>query len=189
MTTSCRTPPYHRHTTLSTGPKKREYYIEIAAPAGDLRLIDFQITLEPLTDVRILKTNHSLFSARMVPELAVTAGGTLVNAAGATAEKGTFGVASPWCDYSGTRNGVAEGVAIFQHPDNRWYPAPWFTRDYGFFSPTPMYWLPGDQLDLPQGEKLTLRYRVVVHAGDSQQAKIASFFNAYKLAAAGTRSP
>jgi hypothetical protein len=163
--------------------------IEIAAPAGDLRLIDFQITLEPLTEVRILKTNHSLFAARVVPELAVTAGGVLVNAAGMTAEKGTFGVASPWCDYSGTRHGATEGIAIFQHPANRWYPAPWFTRDYGFFSPTPMYWLPGDQLDLPQSEKLTLRYRVVVHAGDCRQAKIAALFDAYQQPPASTRRP
>jgi hypothetical protein len=28
MITSCRTPPYHSHTTLSTGPRNREYYNE-----------------------------------------------------------------------------------------------------------------------------------------------------------------
>jgi hypothetical protein len=26
MITSCRTPPYHSHTLLSTGPRNREYY-------------------------------------------------------------------------------------------------------------------------------------------------------------------
>ncbi|GAF95919.1 unnamed protein product, partial [marine sediment metagenome] len=36
--------------------------------------------------------------------------------------------------YSGTRDGITEGIAILQHPDNRWFPAKWFTRDYGFFS-------------------------------------------------------
>ncbi len=154
--------------------------IEIVAPSETLRFIDFQITLEPLTDIRILKTNHSLFAARVVPELSVTSGGTLINAEGATSEKGTFNVASPWCDYSGTRNGITEGVAILQHPGNRWYPSPWFTRDYGFFSPTPMNWLEGDQLDLPKGQKLTLSYRVVVHTGDSKQAGISTVFDAYK---------
>jgi hypothetical protein len=162
--------------------------IEISAPGG-LRLIDFQIVLEPLTAVRILKTNHSLFAARVVPELGVTAGGVLINAEGAAGEKGTFGVASPWCDYSGTRNGTTEGLAILQHPDNRWYPAPWFTRDYGFFSPTPMFWLAGDRLDLPKGEGLTLRYRVVVHPGDSKEAKIASLFDTYKRTAKGSQNP
>jgi len=154
--------------------------IVITAPSESLRLIDFQVTVEPLTDIRILKTNHSLFSARVVPELAVTAGGTLINAEGKTAEKGTFGVASPWCDYYGTRAGVTEGIAILQHPSDRWYPAQWFTRDYGFFSPTPMNWLEGGQLDLPKGQKLTLSYRVVVHSGDTQKAGIPALFDAYK---------
>ncbi len=154
--------------------------ILIAAPSPNQRIIDFRISLEPLTDIRILNTNHSLFAARVVPELAVTAGGTLINAEGKTGEKGTFNVASPWCDYSGTRNGVTEGIAILQHPGNRWYPSKWFTRDYGFFSPTPMNWLEGGQLDLPQGEHLRLAYRVVVHTGDAQSARIGPHFKSYK---------
>ncbi len=153
----------------------------ITAPSAALRFIDFEITLEPQTDIRILKTNHSLFSARVVPELSVKSGGTLINADGKTGEKGTWAVPSPWCDYSGTRDGVTEGIAILQHPDNRWYPCKWFTRDYGFFSPTPMYWLEGDQLDLPKFQPLTLRYRVIVHAGDAQEAEIAAAFKAYLL--------
>jgi len=154
--------------------------IVITAPSDSLRFIDLTITLEPLVDIRILNTNHSLFSARVVPELAVTAGGTLINAEGKTTEKGTFNVASPWCDYYGTRAGVTEGLAILQHPSDRWYPAKWFTRDYGFFSPTPMNWLEGGQLDLPKGQKLTLTYRVVVHNGDTQKAGIPALFDAYK---------
>jgi len=154
--------------------------ITISAPNQDLRYIDFQITLEMLTDVSILKTNHSLFAARVVPELSVGSGGTLINAEGKRSEKDTFGVASPWCDYSGTREGITEGIAILQHPRNRWFPARWFTRDYGFFSPTPMFWLEGDKLQLAKGEKLTLRYQVVVHSGNSMAAKIEEIFEQYK---------
>jgi len=160
--------------------------IVITAPSDSLRLIDFTVTMEPLTDIRILKTNHSLFSARVVPELGVLKGGTLVNAEGQASEKGTFGIASPWCDYYGTRGDITEGIAILQNPSNRWYPAKWFTRDYGFFSPTPMYWLEGDQLDLPKGQKLTLSYRVVVHSGDTQKAGIPSLFEEYKRAGGQT---
>lgn len=72
-----------------------------------------------------------------------------------------------------------EGIAIFEHPSNRWFPSPWFTRDYGFFSPTPMFWLEGDQLDLAQGEKVPLRYRVVVFAGDHGEANLAALYDAY----------
>ncbi len=153
--------------------------ITVSAPSDSLRLIDFEIALEPLVDITIEKTNHSLFAARMVPELSVPFGGVLVNAQGELAEAGTFGVASPWCDYSGVRNGVPEGLAILQHPDNRWYPAKWFTRDYGFFSPTPMYWPEGDSIKLPKGEVLTLRYRVVVHAGDMSKADLATMHDRY----------
>ncbi len=154
--------------------------ITICALSETLRIIDFKVIVTPLVDIEILKTNHSLFSARVVPELSVTSGGTLINAEGNTSEKGTFGAASPWCDYSGTRDGTAEGIAILQNPGNRWYPSKWFTRDYGFFSPTPMYWLEGDKLNLAKGEKLTLDYRVVVHAGDSKTANIAGLFDRYK---------
>ncbi|MHC4173177.1 MAG: DUF6807 domain-containing protein, partial [Planctomycetota bacterium] len=134
--------------------------VVITVPSEDMRFIDFGISLEPLTDVEILKSNHALFAARIVPELSVKAGSTLINAEGKTGEKGTWGVASPWCDYSGTRDGVTEGIAILQHPDNHWFPSKWFTRDYGFFSPTPMFGLEDGRLELPKGQTLTLRYRV-----------------------------
>lgn len=159
--------------------------IVITAPGPTLRHIDFEITLDPQVDVFIEQTNHSLFSARMRPELSVASGGVLINAEGAKSEAGTFGVASPWCDYSGAREGVTEGLAILQHPSNRWYPSKWFTRDYGFFSPTPMYWPEGQGTALPKGQKLTLRYRVTVHAGDVAAADIAGLFKQYQDLPAG----
>jgi hypothetical protein len=154
--------------------------IVIFAPSETIRIVDFKITMIPLVDIEILKTNHSLFSARVMSELSVQSGGTLVNAEGETKEKDTFGKASPWCDYSGTRDGVTEGIAILQNPENRWFPSKWFTRDYGFFSPTPMYWLEGNKLNLAKGETLTLEYRVIVHAGDAKEADIAKLFEQYK---------
>jgi hypothetical protein len=157
--------------------------IIVGAPSEKLRFIDFKITVTPLVDIEILKTNHSLFSARVVPELNVQSGGTLINAQGDMSEKGTFGVSSPWCDYSGIRSGLTEGIAILQNPKNRWYPSKWFTRDYGFFSPTPMNWLEGGKLKLSKDDKLTLEYRVVVHVGDSVAADIAELFSHYKQSA------
>ncbi len=158
-----------------------EREIIITAPEAGLRVVDFAITLIPLVDVVIEKTNHSLFSARMVPELAVAAGGTLVNAEGGMGEKGTFGVASPWCDYFGVRDGVVEGLAILTHPANPWHPAPWFTRDYGFFSPTPMFWPADGKATLLAREKpVRLCYRVVVHGGDTKTADISGIYEKYK---------
>jgi hypothetical protein len=150
--------------------------IRIEAPSPQLRTIRFRVTLVPQTEVRIERTNHSLFAARVAPELSAQAGGVLRNAAGALGEKGTFGVSAPWCDVSGTRFGLREGIAIFDGPKNRWYPSKWFTRDYGFFSPTPFNWLDDTGLRLATGEKLELEYQVVVHAGDADEAGIAALF-------------
>ncbi len=153
--------------------------LAVSAPSETVRYIDFDITLEPLTDVVVEKSNHALFAARVVPALSADKGGVLVNSRGDSGEKGTWGVPAPWCDYSGTRDGITEGVAIFQHPQNRWFPAPWFTRDYGFFSPTPMYWLENGRLDLPKGQLLRLRYRVMAHEGDHKTADVAGHFARY----------
>jgi hypothetical protein len=155
--------------------------ITISSPSKELYQIDFEITLEMLIDVTIKKTNHSLFSGRMDPDLSVTSGGTMINASGDTGEKGTFGKKSPWIDFYGKRGSKIEGMAIMQHPSNMWYPAPWFTRDYGFFSPTPMYWPDNDkEITLKKGETIKLKYRVLVHSGDHAQAKIAEQFEQYK---------
>ncbi|MBC5631613.1 PmoA family protein [Parabacteroides hominis] len=155
--------------------------ITISSPSEDLYQLDFDIEMEMLMDVTIQKTNHSLFSARIDPDLTVRQGGAMINSEGKEGEKGTFGVGSSWIDCYGKRKTGTEGIAIMQHPSNKWYPSPWFTRDYGFISPTPMYWPEnGKTTELKKGEKINLRYRVLVHAGNSGEADIARLFEQYK---------
>jgi len=139
--------------------------IVIRAPSATRREIDFEVELTALGSVKILKTNHSLFSARVTPELSVAGGGRLINAEGDSGEAATFGKRSNWMDYRGERDGITEGISILVHSANRWSPPPWFTRDYGFVSPTPMNWLEGDALEFASGERLRLRYRVLVSSG------------------------
>lgn len=162
-------------------PIKDKRLITISSPSKDLYQLDFDIEMEMLMDVTILKTNHSLFSARIDPDLTVENGGTMVNSEGQSAQSGTFGSKASWIDCYGSRKGVIEGIAILQHPDNKWYPSQWFTRDYGFMSPTPMYW-PEDNTatTLKKGEIIKLRYRVLLHGGDSNSAKIADKFEQYR---------
>jgi len=161
-------------------PIKDKRKITVSVPSEDKYQIDFEVTMEMLMDVTIQKTNHSFFSGRMDMDLAVVNGGKMVNAEGETSEDGTFGKRSPWMDYHGKRMGKTEGMAILQHPSNDWYPAPWFTRDYGFFSPTPMYWPENDEkTELKKGDKINLRYRVIVHLGNHNEADIAGEFEKY----------
>ena len=164
----------------ANAPIKDKRFITISAPSKEKFQIDFDVTMEMLMDVTIEKTNHSLFSGRVDPDLAVINGGTMINAEGETGEKETFGKRSPWIDCWGKRQGKTEGIAILQHPSNNWYPAPWFTRDYGFFSPTPMYWPENDKNTLlKKGEIIQLRYRVIVHTGNHIEAGIAKEFEKY----------
>jgi hypothetical protein len=170
---------WSRPGALSPVKDARRYII--TSPSATIIQIDVEITMEMLMDVHIRRTNHSLFSARMAADLAVTSGGTMINAEGASGEKETFGKSSAWIDYYGKRGNAVEGLAIMQHPSNPWYPSPWFTRDYGFMSPTPMYWPEnGKETFMKKGTVLRLRYRVLVHEGDNNQAKIAEAFEQYK---------
>ncbi len=166
----------------AVSPVKDTRIITITSPSATMSQIDVEIKMEMLLDVTIKKTNHSLFSARMAADLSVKNGGTMINAEGLKSEKDTFGKKSAWIDFYGKRGDAVEGLAILQHPSNPWYPSPWFTRDYGFMSPTPMYW-PANDTDtfMKKGTVLTLRYRVLVHSGDHNQAKITEEFDKYKV--------
>jgi hypothetical protein len=168
----------------ATQPLRDTRRIVISAPSPQLRQIDFTITLEAMEDVVIQKTNHSLFSARMDPDLAPVHGGMLINADGAKGEKETFGKPSPWLACFGSRDEkTIEGLAILQHPQNPGYPAPWFTRDYGFLSPTPMFWpANGKDTRIAKGEKLELVYRVLVFSGTPETAGIGGIFTAFSAA-------
>jgi len=170
---------WSRPGAISPVKDTRKYII--TAPSATMTQIDVEITMEMLIDVVIKQTNHSLFSARMAADLSVTNGGTMINAEGAKSEKDTFGKSSPWMDFYGKRGQATEGLAIMQHPSNPWYPSPWFTRDYGFMSPTPMYWPQnGTDTQMKKGTVLVLRYRVLVHAGTNTEADIAGQFEKYK---------
>ncbi len=87
---------------------------------------------------------------------------------------------SPWVDLSfPKKKGEDEmsGLAIFQHPSNPGYPHPgWILRHYGFLGQS---W-PCDQSHaLQPGERVELRYRILVHRGDGDSANVSEVFQKY----------
>jgi alpha-mannosidase len=83
--------------------------------------------------------------------------------------------------------GRTVGVAIFDHPQNPRHPTWWHVRDYGLFAANPFgrhdfEGLPdahaGD-LRIPAGQNVTFRYRVYMHEGDAQQARVADRYAEY----------
>ncbi len=161
-------------------PIKDKRLITISSPSKSLYQLDFEIEMEMLMDVTILKTNHSLFSARIAEDLTVKQGGVMVNSEGQMGEKETFGARAKWLTFYGKRKTGYEGIVIMQHPSSKWFPSPWFTRDYGFMSPTPMYWPENDQqADLKKGEKIHLKYRVLVYGGTPEEANLNALYEKF----------
>lgn len=159
--------------------------VTIWAPSSSIRIMDFTFEFYILEDLSIGPTGHSFFSARMRPELAVgdpdrgpdwahLGTGTIIDSYGNRNEAETREQDADWCAYYGNNNGVIEGVAIIQHSDNPYYPAPWFNRDYGFMSPTP-FAFDDDPIELQAGTTLTFKYRTVVFAGDHEESDIAGW--------------
>jgi hypothetical protein len=82
-----------------------------------------------------------------------------------------LGAPSTWCDLTGTIDGAAVGVALFDHPGNRRHPVPFYgstraaTYGEGWSNFLNAAFLWDGPLDLPAGESLRVRHRVVVHDG------------------------
>jgi hypothetical protein len=163
---------------------ERQFTVTVVSPK--LLHLDAWIKLTAVPPVHVEQSNHSLFAVRAAADLAPAGGGRLVNSEGQAGEAGTFGQKAGWCDFSGRRavagEGAVEGIALLDHPANPWSPCLWFTRGYGFMSPTPFIWLGADGWRLSAGQSVTLRYRVVCHAGDAAGAGLADIHKSWAAA-------
>lgn len=76
-----------------------------------------------------------------------------------------------WVDFSGPApDGTAAGIAIFDHPTNLRHPSNWYlNQTHPFFSPALLYSAP---LEMKTGDELRLRYRILVHPGTGDAAKL-----------------
>ncbi len=77
------------------------------------------------------------------------------------------------CDYHGTVNGRAAGIAVLTHSANPRSPTPWYAirTEMSYLNPA---FLEAAPYLIRQGETLRLRYRIVVHAGpwDAERLKL-----------------
>lgn len=143
-------------------------------------LIDVAVTLA--TDsgtVTIGQTKEAgLPAVRVADEIRVTAGGKIVNSEGGVNERGTMRKRACWLDYCGKReDGSWVGIAYFVHPDNRDYPPYWFVRDWGWFAPNYTLW--GEPITITPDKPFTVRSRLLVHRGDTDDARIEDRFKEY----------
>lgn len=143
-------------------------------------ILDADFVVKALTDVTVQQSNHGLFGVRCAPDLAPTGGGVLESSEGKKGQGSTEGAPARWMAFYGRRaklkEEIVEGIAVFcpsKAPHPAFRDCPWFTRDYGNISPTPMNWLQrreDNPFVLPKGEELKLRYRVVAFGGTPAEA-------------------
>jgi hypothetical protein len=84
----------------------------------------------------------------------------------------------PWADYSGQFAGASHpsGAAIFISPDHPDYPPTWLTRHYGVLC---VGW-PGVETEtLAPGKPVHCRYRVWIHRGPADQARVERAYESY----------
>jgi hypothetical protein len=150
-----------------------------------LRTIDFQITLTAAQDVKIGDTKEGAFAIRLRDDFTEKKGGKMVDANGRTGMVNVWGKRSSWVDYTAEVDGERLGVAIFDNPQNPHYPTYWHARDYGLFSLNPFGQnsfdesMPENITKLAKGQKLTFRWRVVIHPGDAAAGHVADLYKEF----------
>ena len=160
------------------------------AVAGDKRIIDFDITITAEQEKVVFgDTKEGTFGIRVPEAIAAETkkGGHFINAEGKSGEKEAWGKRSAWVDYCGVLDGEKVGIAILNHPSSFRFPTYWHVRDYGLFAANPFGVHDFEQLQevntgnhtLAKGESITLRYRVLFHKGDTNEAGIAEAYKAY----------
>lgn len=156
--------------------------------SGDtnLRTIDLRITLTAAQEVTLGDTKEGAFAIRLAEQFTERRGGKMVDADGRVGMANVWGKRSNWVDYTAEIDGERLGVAILSSPSNPNQAPYWHARDYGLFSLNPFGQNAFDQnaeerkTKLATGQKLTYRWRVVVHPGDS--GAVADLYKAYAAA-------
>ena len=126
-------------------------------------------------DFRFGDQEESGLAIRIASPLRVQGGnGKIVNNRGETNGSGTWGKPFEWINYSGEIDGQRVGLLVIPHPDN---PRPsWsHSRDYGVLVSNPFPKQPKERREpyvtttVKQGERLRLRYTVLIHEVDASE--------------------
>lgn len=158
---------------------------------GKTRLIDMKsVLVSPDQDALFGDTKEGTSAIRVAPTLRAKgdiAKGSIINSEGNRNEK-AWGKRAAWVAYSGPDSfNEPAVVAMFDHPSNLRHPTWWHARDYGLLAANPFGQHDferkrdktlGDYI-LKKGEPLTFRYRILLHHGDFESAKLEEEWNRY----------
>ncbi len=156
-------------------------------PNGD-RILDFDIEFTPNgKTVTFGDTKEGMFGLRTTDTLAPSRklGGHMINSEGLK-DAECWGKKAAWVDYFGQVGGKTYGISMFDTASNLRHPQTWHARDYGLFTINPF-----GLHDFGMGEKgagdyvvaadkkLSLKYRVFFHKGDTEAGGVVSQYHSY----------
>jgi hypothetical protein len=153
---------------------------------SDRRTIDFDITFTANQDLQFEDTKEGFFAIRVADSLKEEQGGQMISSSGLHTEKQIWGAKADWVDYSGLVNGRPVGITIFDDPANRNHPPRWHARAYGLFAVNPWGLKEFDKnaagvggLKLSAGDKVRLRYRVLIHDNPMTSDELSQAYQQY----------
>ena len=152
----------------------------------DAYLVDWATEFTAPEDFHFGDQEEMGLGVRVATPLTVKNGGRIVSSEGRENEKGVWGRPADWCDYRGTIDGKAAGVALLAHPGN--VRRPWFhARDYGLLVANPFglrAFTKGEEskVVVKKGEAFRLRFGVLVHAG---AADVKAAYEEWRIAGPG----
>ena len=163
---------------------ERHYALRIK---GDDRIIDCDITFKAVGGpVTFSDAKDAGFSIRVPTVLAVDSkkDGHIFTSEGKT-DKDAWGTRAKWCSYYGILDGEKVGITMFNHPSSFRYPTPWHVRTYGLLTANPFGTKNLDKTaddgttTLKEGEKLSLRHRILLQKGEPKAEALDKAFAEY----------
>jgi hypothetical protein len=163
--------------------------MEILPATDKARPIDISIRLENISD-KVFTMRGSDVSNKGYGGMCIRPDSDrkpmLFTAASGAIDKDMLELATPWADVSyATKKGgdALSGVALFEHPSNPGYPHPgWILRKYSFLGQS---WPHTANHEMKPGDKVELRYRMLVHRDGADKAGVAAAFDQYTKEATG----
>ena len=152
------------------------------------RFIDCEFVLRATAGPLVLgDTKEGTFGIRLRKELSAP-NDHMINSHGARGEPAIWGQPADWVAYSGTVDGKAVGIAVFDAPSSFRHPTTWHARAYGLFAANPFGWrffTRDEKQDgswtILEGKALAFRYRVVLYDGELPYERLAEMYRHYAV--------
>ena len=154
--------------------------IRVFRSTPDSQVVDFHVRFQALVDgIRIGGSENPRGYSGFTVRVHASPDGRIHDRSGIQ-EGDRVGESSPWADYSGSfgLGGMISGIGMLTHPSYPEFPPRWLLRHYGMQNVA----FPGRHpVDLPRGQPLDLRHRLVIHRGGFEEAEIARHQEVYEM--------